>query len=93
MKGALFISLCFLLSKSLLHVQLTFFSWQLTTNHELANFLFDNPHESNSLGLALLLQEPLMAHDDGSNSNFLTTNKLTLLYSMLTFSFDGLSVA
>ena len=34
-----------------------------------------------------------MAHDDGSNSNFLTTNKLTLLYSMLTFSFDGLSVA
>ena len=25
--------------------------------------------------------------------NFLTTNKLTLLYSILTFSFDGLSVA
>ena len=34
-----------------------------------------------------------MAHDDGSNSNFLTTNKLTLLYSILTFSFDGLSIA
>ena len=33
-----------------------------------------------------------MAHDDGSNSSFLTTNKQTLLYSMLTFSFDGLSV-
>ena len=29
------------------------------------NFLFDNPHESNSLYLALLLQESLMAHDDG----------------------------
>ena len=34
-----------------------------------------------------------MAHDDGSHSNFLTTNKLTLFYSMLTFSVDGLSVA
>ena len=66
---------------------------ELTTNHQLANFLYDNPHESNSLVLALLLLEPLMAHDDGSNSNFLTSNKLTLLYSMLTFSFDGLSVA
>ena len=31
-----------------------------------------------------------MAHDDGSNT---LSNKLTLLYSMLTFSFDGLSVA
>jgi len=39
------------------------------------------------------LQEPLMAHDNGSNSNFLTTNKLTLVYSMFTFSFDDLSVA
>ena len=34
-----------------------------------------------------------MAHDDGSNSNFITTNMLTLLYFMLTFSFDSLSVA
>ena len=42
-----------------------FFSWQLTSNHELTNFLYDNPHESNSLYLALLLQKPLMAHDDG----------------------------
>jgi len=25
----------------------------------------DNPHKSNSLYKALLLQEPLMAHDDG----------------------------
>jgi len=32
------------------------------------NFLFDNPHESYSLYLALLLQESLMAHDDGSNT-------------------------
>jgi len=27
--------------------------------------LIDNPHESNSLYKALLLQELLMAHDDG----------------------------
>jgi len=38
---------------------------QLTTNHKLSNFLFDNPHESNSLYLALLLQEPQGAHDNG----------------------------
>ena len=35
-----------------------------------------------------------MAHDDRFEySNFLTFNKLTLFYSMLTFSFDCLSVA
>jgi len=28
--------------------------------------LIDNPYESNSLYKALLLQEPLMAYDDGS---------------------------
>jgi len=37
----------------------------MATNYYLANVLFDNPHESNCLYLALLLQEPLMAHDDG----------------------------
>ena len=37
----------------------------LTTNHYSSNHLIDNPHESNSLNKALLLQEPLMAHDDG----------------------------
>ena len=36
-----------------------------------------------------------MAHDDGSNTlNFLTANKLTLLYFMLALmGFDDLSVA
>ena len=34
-----------------------------------------------------------MAHDDGSNTLTSISNKLTLLYAMLTFSFDGLSVA
>jgi len=36
----------------------------LTTNHYLANSLFDNPHESIRLYLVLLLQELLIAHDD-----------------------------
>jgi len=39
----------------------------MATNHQtqLANSLLYNPHESNSLYLALLVQEPLMAHNDG----------------------------
>ena len=65
MKGALFITPYFLLSNSF---YTNFLSWQLITNHKLANFLLNNSHESNSLYLALLLQEPLMAHDDGSST-------------------------
>ena len=35
-----------------------------------------------------------MVHDDGCNTlTFKLSNKLTLLYSMLAFNFDGLSVA
>jgi len=55
--------------------------------------LIDNSYESNSLYKALLLQDPLMAHDDG---NSWLTNKLTCnIYftsCLLLCIFDGLIV-